>query len=249
MRPVEKKPADGKNSIILFEDVADMKSREEIIQADYRQYGKARKVLVANLGSYCSYCENYFSQSGNLQTEHIQPKSKYPELETRWDNFLLACPTCNGKGNKGEKDVILDEVHLPHRNNTFLSLIYKEAGVVEVNSALSELSRQHAQKLVDLVGLDKSDTETDQRRDMRRKAWNDAQSCLKLYESKKIVLKRLINYIKTRDCWSIWFTVFEGYDEVRKALIDEFPGTAKECFDANNHYEPIERNPGKPDPV
>lgn len=249
MRPVTKIPADGTNSVILYEDIPDMISCEEIIQADYRPYGKARKFLVANLGPYCSYCENYFSQSGNLQTEHIQPKSIYPGLETRWDNFLLACPTCNGKGNKGEKDVILDEVHLPHRNNTFLSLIYKEAGVVEVNPALSKLSRQHAQKLVDLVGLDKSDTETDQRRDMRRKAWDAAQSCLKSYESNRIVLKKLINYIKTRDCWSIWFTVFKDHDEVRKALIDEFPGTAKECFDANNHYEPIERNPGKPDPV
>lgn len=249
MRPVEKKPADGKNSVILFEDIADMESREEIIQADYKKYGEARKVLVANLGSYCSYCENYFSNSANLQTEHVQPQGLYSELKTKWDNFLLACPTCNGKGNKGEKDVVLDEVHLPHRNNTFLSLIYKEAGVVEVNSALSELSKQCAQKLVDLVGLDKPDTETDQRRDMRRKAWDDAQSCLKSYESNRIVLKKLINYIKTRDCWSIWFTVFKGHDEVRKALIDEFPGTAKDCFDANNHYEPIERNLGKPDPV
>lgn len=249
MRPVTKIPANGTNSVILYEDIPDMISCEEIIQADYRPYGKARKVLVANLGPYCSYCENYFSQSGNLQTEHIQPKSKYPELETRWDNFLLACPTCNGKGNKGEKDVILDEVHLPHRNNTFLSLIYKEAGVVEVNPAFSELSRRHAQNLVDLVGLDKPDSETDQRRDMRRKAWDAAQCYLNLYKTNKIVLENLINYIKTQDCWSIWFTVFEGYDKVREALIDKFPGTAKECFDANNHYEPIERNQGKPDPV
>ena len=30
-----------------------------------------------------------------------------------------------------------------------------------------------------------------------------------------------------------------NHPEVRKELIDKFPGTAKDCFDPNNGYEPI----------
>lgn len=48
-----------------------------------------------------------------------------------------------------------------------------------------------------------------------------------------------INTIKECCCWSIWFTVFKDHPEVRKELIDKFPGTAKDCFDPNNGYEPI----------
>jgi hypothetical protein len=78
---------------------------------------------------------------------------------------------------------------------------------------------------------------------MRREAWEKAIMYLNDYENGEIKLRHLIDYIKVSGCWSIWFTVFRGHDEVRKALIEEFPGTAKECFDANNHYEPVNRNP------
>ena len=49
----------------------------------------------------------------------------------------------------------------------------------------------------------------------------------------------MINTIKECCCGSIWFTVFKDHPEVRKELIDKFPGTAKDCFDPNNGYEPI----------
>ena len=128
------------------------------VQEDYKPYGKARPVLLANLGNYCSYCEDVFHSGTNLQTEHIQPKGldvsgvkPYQELSTKWDNFLLGCATCNGKGNKGDKDVHLNDIHLPHRNNTYLSLLYKEAGVVIPNPVLKGNSLLHAQALIELV--------------------------------------------------------------------------------------------------
>ena len=129
MRPVAKKRV---GECIVLKD-----GTMHTVQEDYKPYGKARPVLLANLGNYCSYCEDVFHSGTNLQTEHIQPKGldvsgvkPYQELSTKWDNFLLGCATCNGKGNKGDKDVHLNDIHLPHRNNTYLSLLYKEAGVV-----------------------------------------------------------------------------------------------------------------------
>lgn len=242
MRPVTKKTIG--ESIMLGNGTT------HVIQEEYKPYGNARPILLTNLGRYCSYCEQAFLCGSNLQTEHIQPKGldvngikPYAELSTKWENFLLGCATCNGKGNKGDKNVVFEDIHLPHRNNTYLSLVYKEAGVVIPNPKLEGKSLANAEALISLVGLDKEDLDTDGRCGMRREVWEKAIMYLNDYENGEIKLRHLIDYIKVSGYWSIWFTVFSGHDEVRKALIEEFPGTAKECFDANNHYEPVNRNP------
>lgn len=247
MRPVTKKRV---GECLRLKD-----GSEHTIQEDYHPYGNARPVLLANLGHYCSYCEEVFHNGTNLQTEHVQPKGleidgvkPYQELSTKWDNFLLGCATCNGKGNKGNKDVRLDDIHLPHRNNTYLSLWYKEAGVVVPNPGLTGKSLAHATALLELVGLDKEDSDTDGRCGMRRETWDMAVLCLEEYEREEIQLKRLIDYIKNRGGWSIWFTVFRDYREVREALVTEFPGTSPECFDED--FNPIPRNPDRlEDPI
>ena len=59
----------------------------------------------------------------------------------------------------------------------------------------------------------------------------------------------IISRAKDKGHWSVWFTVFTGIDAVLLRLITAFPGTSEDCFDANNHYAPIERNAGCEDPV
>lgn len=247
MRPVEKKVV---NDVITLEDGSVV-----VVHSDYNPHTDARPVLLANLGHYCSYCETWEQVGSNIEVEHVQPRKYqvggvyvYQHLQYKWSNFLLACHTCNGRSNKACQNVILGEVHLPHLNNTFKSLEYHPAGVVKVNPNLTGDSKTHAEKLVSLVRFDK--TENDDRIEARRNAWTLASSLLADYESGNHELNKLIETIKNYGFWSIWFTVFMNHDEVRSAMIDAFPGTAKNCFDPNNHYEPIDRNPGNPnDPV
>ena len=246
MRPLAKKNAG--DSIELYEDVFDMGTTTHIIKETYSSYGKARKVLLANFGNYCSYCENYLPNGALFQTEHVQPKGldKYVHLKTVWNNFLLSCATCNTK--KGDTDVVYDHIHLPHLNNTYMSLVYKEAGVVEPNPELPPISRSNAQALIDLVRLGDPDSETDFRCSVRRQMWDKAQMYLKKYEAGEYELGAMIEDIKERCCWSIWFTVFIEHEEVRKALVEEFHGTSRECFDEN--YMPKYRHPeNEEDPV
>lgn len=223
-----------------------------IIDSVYNTYQDAKPALIFNLGQFCSYCEEAYHQPRDLHVEHVQPKTLYPDLETKWDNFLLSCATCNGTDNKGSKDVDLNEIHLPHLNNTFKSLVYKAGGVVEVNPNLTGLSLSNATNLLNLIRLDKTPKNScpgDTRWRKRSDDWNIAEIYKKKYNSGTIDIDTIVDLVKNRGGWSIWFTVFKGCDEVRKALIDEFPGTAKDCFDPNNGYEPIDRNPGQPDPV
>ena len=246
MRPVEKKkPGD----IVCYTD-SNNQEVEHTIQAEYPDYGDAKFPLASNIGQYCSYCEGD-EKIHSLEVEHMAAKSKGGS-STAWNNFLLCCKICNT--TKGV-EVINDDYHWPHLNNTFLSFIYDETGRINVNDNMSELSKVRAQNLLDLAklqrypGIDNQPSPKDFRWKYRYEAWNRALRCKKQFLDGYIAEDDIISNVKSIGQWSVWFTVFKGIDSVRARLISDFPGTCASCFDANNHYEPIERNPGSPDPV
>ncbi len=244
MRPVNKLPIGSK--IVL------VNGETHTINSDYSPYKCAKLALIANLGMYCSYCEDAYHQERDLHVEHIQPKNivvksqkPYAHLETKWSNFLLSCATCNGADNKDTKQVVFGEVHLPHLNNTYLSLRYRAGGVVEANQELTGISYSNAVALLHLVGLDKTPITSksgDKRWCKRSNDWNIAQRYLDKYRSGKTDIDTIVDLVKSRGGWSIWYTIFCDIDDVRMALL-AFPGTAKQCFDPKNHYNPILRNP------
>ena len=246
MRPVEKKkPGD----IVRYTDSKDQEV-EHIIQDEYPNYGDAKIPLAGNIGQYCSYCEGY-EKIHSLEVEHMAAKSKGGS-RTAWNNFLLCCKICNTV--KGV-EVIGDDFHWPHLNNTFYSFVYDETGRVKVNDSIPALSQVRAQNLLDLTGLQRfpntgnPPTQKDFRWKCRYEAWNRATRCKEQFLDGSITEDDIISNAKYTGQWSIWFTVFKGVDSVRARLISDFPGTCASCFDANNHYEPIERNPGSPDPI
>jgi 5-methylcytosine-specific restriction endonuclease McrA len=246
MRPVEKKkPGD----IVRYTD-SNNQEIEHIIQENYPDYGDAKFPLASNIGQYCSYCEGY-EKIHSLEVEHMAAKAKGGS-RTAWNNFLLCCKICNTV--KGV-EVINDDFHWPHLNNTFYSFVYDETGRVKVNDSIPALSQVRAQKLLDLTGLHRypgdanGPTPKDFRWKYRYEAWKLATDWKLKFLDRLITEDDIISRVKDKGQWSIWFTVFKGIDSVRARLISDFPGTCASCFDANNHYEPIERNPGTPDPI
>ncbi len=93
----------------------------------YTRYQDAIGDLEARLGTYCSYCERRTS----LAVEHVIPKSKRPDLEREWTNFLLACTTCNSV--KGDKDVVIQKFLWPDRDNTFLAYVQRQRWLCSVS--------------------------------------------------------------------------------------------------------------------
>ena len=246
MRPVEKKNP-GETVHYLNSN------NEEIvhtIQEHYPHYRDAIFPLTGNIGQYCSYCEG-FEKIPSLDVEHLAAKSK-GGAHTAWHNFLLCCKICNS--NKGTKEVDAD-YHWPHLNNTFYSFVYDETGRISINNNMPEISKRRAQNLLDLTqlqrypGTENPPSPKDFRWKHRYEAWNKASLYRKLFVKGSITEDEVISYAKDIGQWSVWFTVFNGIDSVRRRLISDFPGTCVSCFDENNHYEPIERNPGCEDPV
>jgi len=216
------------------------------IRASYNPYGDAKEPLAANVGEYCSYCERPVSDEA-LAVEHVKAKSimKYKLLEFKWSNFLLACARCNGTDNKGEKDVIYKNIHLPHKNNTMLSIEYGQGGFVQVHSNLivSSPEYQKAKALIDLVGLDKCPGKFGDNRWQRRfKVWELATKYEQKYTQEETTIEIIIDLALPRGFFSVWFTVFKNHPEIRATLIQNFAGTTVQCFDPQNNYNPIPRN-------
>lgn len=213
----------------------------------YADYKDAKLDLERNIDCYCSYCERPTADEA-AHVEHIQPKglTQYLHLKSAWSNFLLSCARCNGKDNKSMKDVIFGSVHLPHLNNTIISIFYGEGGFVQVNSALHNQELDNAEALINLVGLDKrpghpNHSTKDKRWDKRREVWEIAQRYLAKYEQYLVDEDTIIDLAKGYGFWSVWYSMFQNFEAVKRLLIANFRGTALDCFD--NTFNPIRRNP------
>lgn len=214
---------------------------EHIVKNEYEDYGEAKMPLVGNLDRYCSYCEG-LREVDALEVEHRIARNNGGS-ETAWDNFLLCCKLCNTVKSARDAE---EDYHWPHKNNTFMDFIYDETGRVFVNPDLPECSKAKAKNLYNLVCLGRDDadaTPKDFRWQRRYETWNKAVDAKVKFESGKWTVDDIIGRAKDTGHWSIWFTVFAGVDAIRSRLISDFVGTCQSCFDANNHFQPIPRNP------
>lgn len=210
--------------------------------ADFDEYHDAFAELSSRIGMFCSYCERRIPT--NLAVEHIQPKKlpAYEHLKGRWENFLLGCVNCNS--TKGKKDVILNKVLLPDRDDTAAAYAYTMDGKVTVRTGLTQSQQEMAIRTLELTGLDKPISEVIDsngrlvaidRVAQRMEIWLTARySKDDLRSNPTVAFRRQI--VKTAiasGCFSIWMTVFEDDIDVRKLLIQGFAGTASDCFDPN----------------
>ena len=220
-----------------------------------KNYEEARPYLKDRLGEMCSYCE--MNLDTGLAVEHIQPKSRYPKKECNWDNLLLACPNCNStKKNTDINNTNIGDYLWPDKDNTFLALKYSEGGFVGVNPFLPKHIRDKAQKLIDLVELNriildvkkkKLDIRWLKRFEILGKA-ERAKARLAKFEGKGIddlLRKEMVEAIEDmlEGYFSIWMTVFADDADMKRRIIDKFIGTAKDCFDENGN--PVPRKGGQ----
>lgn len=210
---------------------------------DFADYADAKPFLASRLGRYCSYCERRVAT--NLAVEHIQPKglTAYAALAGRWDNYLLGCVNCNS--TKKDKDVVLSDVLLPDRDNTAIAYDYIADGRIEVSAAVPAACRVKAVSLLELVGLDKPisvalDENGKQvaldRVSQRMDLWGialEAKQDVDANPGNDAVRRGAVRTAVAEGFFSIWMTVFASDLDMRRRLIDAFPGTqGSGCFDA-----------------
>lgn len=213
------------------------------IVGDFDPYTEAKPHLISRLGSYCSYCERRVVTQ--LAVEHVQPKglTTYAHLIGRWDNYLLGCVNCNS--TKKDKDVVLSDVLLPDRDNTFIAFTYQPDGSIAPSAACTALGLvQKAQDTLALTGLDKRisvaiDENGKQvaidRVSQRMEVWavaEETKSDVDAHPGNDAVRRGAIRTAKYSGFFSIWMTVFNDDQDMRNRLIDAFEGTRNSgCFE------------------
>jgi uncharacterized protein (TIGR02646 family) len=212
------------------------------IAGDFKKYSDAANDLHTRIGAYCSYCERKIEFL--LAVEHIQAKgiSKYTHLECRWDNFLFGCVNCNS--TKKDKDVILADVLLPDRDNTFYAFEYHQDGSITISTLISAAAQICAENTLALVGLDRAekierDTNLNAvargRLAQRKNAWDVAQECADDLRNGPSdgLRKAIIKLALATGFFSVWMKVFEHDIDLRGRFIGAFNGSVgSECFHA-----------------
>ncbi|MCX7086469.1 MAG: HNH endonuclease [Methylococcales bacterium] len=213
----------------------------------FNQYQDARDALINRIGDYCSYCESPLLAPA---VEHIQPKSKAPELAKTWNNFLLACCFCNSiKKDKMVNTSNLNGYFWADNDNTYRAFYYEKDRSPQVNSQLNTAHQLIAQNTLDLTGLDREPThpkltKKDRRWTKRNEAWGKAERAkANLHKSPSETLReQIIDTATSTGFWSVWMTVFAEDVDMRRHFIIAFKGTCSTCFD--NDTQPIKRPGG-----
>ncbi|MCA9131228.1 MAG: HNH endonuclease, partial [Planctomycetales bacterium] len=200
------------------------------LAVDFADFTHAKPDLVGRLGLYCSYCERRVAT--NLAVEHIQPKSMpaYAHLAGCWNNFLLGCVNCNS--SKLTKDVVLANILIPDRDNTFHALQYLEDGTIEPSAAAVAAGLEpKVNATLALTGLDKAALNTPDvngqqvaldRVRQRMEAWLLAVESLNDIVSNPAVAAMRGSVIRTAIAtgfFSIWMTVFQADQDMLNRLV------------------------------
>lgn len=70
------------------------KDIKEAMLCHYR-HKDIQSVLAESSHYKCAFCECKPGESGNIEVEHFEPKSLYPQKAFEWNNLLPACRKCN----------------------------------------------------------------------------------------------------------------------------------------------------------
>jgi uncharacterized protein (TIGR02646 family) len=224
------------------------------------EYAQWRNDLIERIGAYCVYCNMPITHS--LQVEHVVPKvpqAGQPQGGlVDWNNVLLACGPCNRSKSNNPSDRQLH--YLLEFHNTLIPFVAENNPnspkelTFGVNSNLNDTQQKKAAKTIRLLKLDNVDNRdkiVDLRSKIRAKEYDRvciARQTLELFktnpnyneeEAGKLVARYATGF------FFLWFKEFENEPSVIKWLIhpEYFPGVAQNCFDPNNEYSLLPRNP------
>lgn len=207
-------------------------------------YHDAEPFLNDRIGRYCSYCEIPIYHVPEI--DHKEGKYSGGEL-TKWGNLLYSCKYCNTRKSQKIKFGEKDKWIWPDEDNTFIAYTY-ENGYPKVNEKLLKESvpevLERAWSLydgVDLGFVPQKVTDKDKRWAKRMEVYGIAEECknvwdkLKTTEYRETQINSIITLAKQVGFFSVWMSIFEQEKEIKLQLLQNFPGTAQECFDSDGN--------------
>ncbi|CAM4175765.1 TIGR02646 family protein [Acinetobacter dispersus] len=102
-----------------------------------------KDVLFGTTSNKCAFCESFPADSGNIEVEHFNPKSLYPNQAFEWNNFLPSCRKCNGA--KDDHDTISEPIINPYDDNP--------EDYLEVDTIQLKGKNEKGNKTIEVCGL------------------------------------------------------------------------------------------------
>lgn len=215
------------------------------------KYQDALPYLEEKIGLYCSYCEMPIKHVPEV--EHIVSKSKGGDL-TAWSNLNLGCKYCNSRKSAITTPRNKNHYLWPDENNTAIAYSYANGFPMVNKDVLNELDTtgvcyEKAQNTYDLIKLGNvpEKGEKDKRFPVRTATYYKAIRSLESWQHVKDAPEQIQNDMKeqimmtaTADgFFSVWMTVFSEEPQILLALIENFPGTNRICYDEHGKTKKI----------
>ena len=210
---------------------------------EYNPWGEAKRELVAEIGSYCSFCCKKLTRSA-LHVEHIYAKNYedssgakiYDYRKYHWNNFLLGCVNCNSV--KGSKDIASRNPFMPHEDNPLHFVDVGSGGLITQKNPLPSDESARIQAYFDLVGIDRRPghskySHKDDRWEYRMKAYDLAMRYHTKYNSGEADIETIVELATSQGFFAVWYTVFKAFNDIIEALINGFTGTNRAKFDSD----------------
>ncbi len=127
---------------------------------------EARPYLIEEQNELCAYCERRIERDSS-HTEHLKPKSIYPDLKLDYKNLVASCngffleneskakETCgHRKDNSFDEDLFLDPTTVTNITDYFI--YNKDTGEIFSNPNKSEYEQTQANHMIELLNLNYS---------------------------------------------------------------------------------------------
>lgn len=106
--------------------------------------------LFKSTNNKCSFCECYPAEGGDVQVEHFNPKSLYPEETFAWENLMPICLKCNRK--KSNHDTKLESLINPYLEDPEDFLDFDSLRIV---AKTDSLDRKKSRRSIDTYNLNR----------------------------------------------------------------------------------------------
>lgn len=107
-----------------------------------------QSALARSSHNKCAFCECMPGESGNIEVEHFEPKSLYPERTFEWDNLLPVCRKCNEA--KSNFDTHLEPIINPAKEDPEQVLTYKD---LELSPIPGSATTEKTKKTIEVCNL------------------------------------------------------------------------------------------------
>ncbi|MBQ7291289.1 MAG: TIGR02646 family protein [Clostridia bacterium] len=124
------------DAVALYGSYKKIPEAEKKSLLSHYKHKDIQELLFACNHHKCAFCECKPGETSNIEVEHFEPKSIYPDLAFEWDNLLPSCRKCNEA--KSDHDTRTSPIINPAKEDPEMLLTYDSLRIVPLQGSGQE---------------------------------------------------------------------------------------------------------------